>query len=305
MSIPLILLVGPTASGKTEVAIPLAQALQAEIISSDSMQVYRGMDIGTAKPTLAQRRIVPHHLIDICDPWQPFSAAMFVELAKQAIEDIANRGKRVLLVGGTALYIKTLLEGIFVGPSANWDIRGELTKQTVESLYDELTCVDPEAASHIYAQDMRRIIRALEVYYTTGIPISQYQRLYTQKVGDFAPFFIGIQWERSILHQRIAERVTKMLSDGLVAETQRLLALPYPISYTAAQAIGYKEAIAAIHTPELLTSLSTIIQRNTKSFAKRQITWLRRFPINWLVASPTSDPAHLVEEALALIEKTN
>lgn len=301
MSIPLILLVGPTASGKTEVGIPLAQALQAEIISTDSMQVYRGMDIGTAKPTIAQRQLVPHHLVDICDPWEPFNAALFVQLATQKIEEVAVRGKRALLVGGTALYIKALLEGIFVGPSANWEIREELTKRPLQSLYEELSRIDPDAAQRIYAQDQRRIIRALEVYYTTGIPISQYQREHTHKMGDFDPFFIGIQWERAILHQRIEERVAKMLATGLITETQRLLSLPHPLSHTAAQAIGYKEIIAAIREPELFATLPATIQRNTKLFAKRQMTWLRRFPVSWLPADANTSTDKLLAQSLALL----
>jgi tRNA dimethylallyltransferase len=300
MAIPIFLLVGPTASRKTEVSIPLAQALNAEIVSIDSMQVYRGMDIGTAKPSLEVRSLVSHHFVDICDPWETFNTAMFVERASAEIREIRSRGREALLVGGTALYVKSLIEGIFEGPSANWEIRAELLKRPVEQLYEELCGIDPEAAQKIYAQDSRRIVRALEVYYTTGLPISVYQKQYTVKVAEYRPTFVGLRWDKQVLHERIAQRVTQMLAEGLVAETQKLLALPHPLSHTAAQAIGYKEVIAALGDPNLLLQLPETLVRNTRLFAKRQMTWLKRFPVSWLSVDAQTSVSGLVAQAMAV-----
>ena len=301
MKIPLTFLVGPTASGKSDVALPLAQRLNAEIISIDSMQIYRGMDIGTAKPSLEVRQLVPHHLIDICDPWEQFNTAMFVELAHAKIQEIYSRGKKILLVGGTALYIKNLLEGIFPGPSANWEIRRQLMQKPVELLYAELGEIDPVAAQKIYAQDLRRIIRALEVYYTTGIPISTYQKEHTPKNESYEPSFVGIAWEKSLLIDRINRRVEEMVENGLIVETQKLLGLPQPLSHTAAQAIGYREVIAALREPELLPKLTETIQINTRHFAKRQMTWLKRFPVAWVAAYPGVATHELLEKSCALL----
>lgn len=289
MNTPILILLGPTASGKTDLAIPLSQVVDGEIISADSMQIYRGMDIGTAKPDMSTRRLVPHHLIDIRDPWEGFNACLFVEEAAKKIADIQLRGKTVLIVGGTALYIKSLLEGIFPGPSANWEIRRVLSGYSPGDLYQRLCQLDPNTAQRLSPNDTRRVIRALEVVYATGIPISEYQRHYTHPPGAYRPCFIGINWPKPILHQRIASRVEQMLHRGLVEETEGLLVLPHPLSHTAAQAIGYREAIDALAHPEKFSCLKESIELGTKQFAKRQMTWLRRFPVHWLSAASSTE----------------
>lgn len=296
--IPLLILVGPTASGKTEVAVPLAQALRAEIVSADSMLIYRGMDIGTAKPSPEIRQAVTHHLIDICDPWESFDTALFVQKAGTLIRDIHSRGKQTILVGGTALYIQSLLTGLFQGPAANWEIREKLLKKNLESLYQELRQVDPDSAGKISGNDQRRIVRALEVFYVTGTPISRQQQQWANPSGEYKPVFIGILWAKEVLHQRINKRVEEMLAKGLIAETEKLLSHPRPLSHTASQAIGYKEVIAAIRNPALSPHLLETLQRNTRHFAKRQMTWFRRFPVHWLHADSNTTMIGLAEQAL-------
>lgn len=296
--IPLLILVGPTASGKTDLAIPLAQVLKAEIISADSMQVYRGMDVGTAKPAPRVRQVVPHHLIDICDPWMSYNACLFVKHASERIVEIYDRGRQVLLVGGTALYIKSLIEGIFAGPSADLKLRRELELRPLEELYGELCEVDLKAAAKISPHDMRRIVRSLEVFYSTGIPISEYQSRHTHPVAQYSPCFIGLLWERADLYRRIEQRVEKMMREGLIEETQRLLNLPQSISRQAAQAIGYKETIEALANPLSMPQLVETIQRHTRAFARRQMTWWRRFPVQWLSVTSETTITHLVNQAL-------
>ncbi len=282
MAIPIVIVSGPTASGKTELSLALAKALDAEILYADSMTIYKGMDVGTAKPSLEERKLIPHHLIDICDPWESYSAGDFVEAAHEIIMQIQERGKRILLTGGTTLYIKSLLEGIFIGPPANWEIRNQLLTRDPLSLYQELYQCDPESAAKVAPNDSRRVIRSLEVYLSTGIPITQLRKQGTKPLGDYQPFFLGVDWERPILYQRIEQRVDSMLAKGLVEETRQLLQLPYPLSHTASQAIGYKETIEALLEPEKMPGLGDKIKLNTRHFAKHQVTWLRRFPIEWI-----------------------
>jgi tRNA dimethylallyltransferase len=300
MATPLFILLGPTGSGKTKLAISLAPSLDAEIVSADSMAIYRGMDIGTAKPTQEERLLASHHLIDIHDPWETYSAGMFVEEASKIIEKITERGHKVLLVGGTSLYIKSLLQGIFTGPAANWELRRQWMARSKESLYEELCQVDYETSQKISPNDVRRIIRALEVFYCTGIPISFYRKKYTKPRGDYEGKFVGIQWDRATLYRRIEERVEKMIKNGLVEETERLLQLRLPLAHTASQAIGYKETIAAIEDKSLMPSLVETIKKNTRHFAKKQMTWLRRFPIEWVSAKEYTTQQELIEKILAI-----
>ena len=303
MATELFILAGATASGKSRVAVPLAQLLQAEIIAADSMTIYRGMDIGTAKPGALERSQVPHHLLDICDPWETYSTGKFVAAAAEAIAAITARRRKCLIVGGTALYIQRLLEGIFEEPSVDWQLRRQLASCSPQFLYQRLVEVDPVAAAQIVANDLRRIVRALEIFELTGIPISQYREKYTRPAADYRPHYVGLHWERPLLYQRIEARVDSMLEQGLIAETRRLLELPYPLSRTAAQAIGYKEAIAAIHDPAQMSDLPARIKQSTRRFAKRQMTWWRRFPITWLDVSANFDETAIVAKILRLWEK--
>ncbi|NUM34628.1 MAG: tRNA (adenosine(37)-N6)-dimethylallyltransferase MiaA [Candidatus Brocadiae bacterium] len=289
MAIPLLIISGPTASGKTELSLALAKALDAEILYADSMTIYKGMNIGTAKPSLEERSLIPHHLIDIRDPWQAYSAGDFVEEAHRIILQIHERGKKVVLTGGTTLYIKSLLEGIFTGPPADWDIRKKLMEKDPQSLYQELCECDPESAAKVSPNDSRRVIRSLEVYYASGVPITQLRKENTKPPGDYMPFFLGMEWDRPVLYQRIEQRIDRMLAQGLIEETRNLLQLPYPLSHTASKAIGYKETIEALHDPAKMPGLADQIKINTRHFAKHQMTWLRRFPIQWIQATLGKD----------------
>ena len=296
MSITLFILAGATGSGKSELSIPLARSMDAEIVSADSMAVYRGMDIGTAKPSLEQRAYVPHHLIDILEPWEEYSTGSFVAHASKAIENINRRGKKILLVGGTALYIKSLLEGIFEGPPADWELRTKLSQIPLASLYEELSRVDPEAAQKIAPNDLRRVIRALEVFHLTGQPISLSRHLKTRPVAPYTACFMGVHWERQLLYERIERRVEAMMEKGLIQETKRLLSGPFPLSKSACQAIGYKETIEMLSNHGDLGLLPDMIKRNTRRFAKRQMTWLRRFPITWVECGPEKSLDQVVQE---------
>ena len=287
--IPLCIIMGATGSGKTVLAHALAKKIHAEIISADSMAIYRGLDIGTAKPTDKELQEVPYHLVNIREPWESYNAGAFVDDASVIIEKARAKSHPVIIVGGTVLYIKRLMEGIFNGPPANWQLRDELAQRTTEDLYAQLCQVDPNAAKKIYAQDNRRIIRALEVYLDTGIPISQWQKEKTFAPCNYQAVYIGVERERSELYRRIEKRVDWMIDNGLIEETKRLLELPYPLSLTASQAIGYQETILALSNPELMPTLIDDIKCHTRQFAKRQLTWLRRFRIKWFDMNQSLD----------------
>jgi len=272
-------LTGPTASGKTRVGIELARRLGAEIVSLDSMAIYRGLDIGTAKPTAEQRQAVPHHLIDIVQPTEDFSLSQYVERAHATIDEIRGRGKEVLFVGGTPLYLKSLLRGIFAGPPADWEFRRQVEEEAArvgaEKLHARLRQVDPLSAARLQATDIRRIVRALEVYKLTGQPISHLQDQF--EVGhpaDQCRVFV-LQWPRPVLHQRIELRVEQMFAAGLIDEVQSLLARYGQLGRTASQAVGYREVMEHLagSTAREVT-IERVIAR-TRQFAKRQLTWFR------------------------------
>lgn len=296
MSIPLWILTGQTASGKSEVAVCLASKLNAEIISADSMQVYRGMDIGTAKPSIEVRRQIPHHLIDILDPWESYNTGRYVKDAERVIHEIVKRGKRCLVVGGTALYIKSLIAGIFTGPQADWNLRRELEKLSEEKgttyLYNMLKEVDPEAASRLHPNNLRRITRALEVYEKTGKGISTFQSQWTKPrtpnselrtTKGYTPTIVAIRRTKEDLHNRIEQRVEGMFEHGLVDEVRSLLENPNGLSREAIQALGYKEAIEHLSGNSTLSECKELIKKKTRLFAKRQMTWFRSFPdVHWV-----------------------
>ena len=283
----LLVICGPTASGKSELAIRLASQLDAEIINADSMQVYRGMDIGTAKPTPAQRAAVRHHLIDVADPDRLFSAADFAHAADRAIAEITARNKRVIVVGGTGLYIRALLKGLVDSPSGAGDIRRELQEeaQTIgnPAMLEKLRQVDPESAGRIHANNRVRIIRALEVYRLTGIPLSRYQQEHCFGDQRYESLQIGIQVERAELYRRIDERVERMMAEGLPDEVRGLLAAGYGCDLKAMRAIGYKETAACLTGNCGMEEAVRLIKRDTRRYAKRQLTWFKADPdILWL-----------------------
>jgi tRNA dimethylallyltransferase len=277
-----LILTGPTGSGKTALGVALAERLGAEIVAMDSMTLYRGMDIGTAKPTAEERRGIPHHLIDVLEPWESASVAWWLERAAACCRDIAARGKRPLFVGGTGLYLKALLHGLFEGPPRDAELRERLTRVAKEhgpqALHDRLAQVDPQAAGRLHLNDTRRVIRALEVWELTGRSISSWQQEWTQAARLPADRCLYLDLPRDELHGRIDARVHQMIARGLVDEVRALRSLPRPLSREAAQALGYKEMF--VHLDGQATLEETIVQIQTRSrnFAKRQLTWFRHIP---------------------------
>ena len=298
-------LAGPTACGKSEAAIVLAERLNAEILSMDSMSLYRGMDIGTAKPSVAQRAMIPHHLLDLCEPHETFSVAQYLAAADVVARDVVSRGRRALFVGGTGLYLRALLRGVFDGPQIPPALRKELEadveSSSTEQLHERLALVDPRAARRIHARDGRRIVRALEVFLTTGRPLSEQQRQNVLPPQDRPQNVYWLSPPRLWLYDRIDCRVERMFADGLVDEVCRLLAEPLGLSHTARQALGYKEAIAHLEQGVPLTETVTLIQTRTRQFAKRQHTWFRHLeecrPVEMTGAETASQLAEMVLKA--------
>ena len=288
--------VGPTATGKTEVGILLAEALGGEIISADCMAVYRGMDIGTAKPTSHQQRRVRFHLIDVCNPDEPFSVARFQQMALEAIRQIRQRGALPLVVGGTGLYVKALLDGFHIPPAAaNEALRQQLWEQAKRqgsaALHARLQEVDPLAASRIHPNDALRIIRALEVYQVTGCPISEWQRSQPPpEVGKVRRF--GLTMPRELLYRRIHERVERMVAQGWLEEVRRLIEAGYDPHLPAMRSLGYGELVQVIQGRMELSEAVALIQRETRRFAKRQLTWFRADKhIEWIDSSQGAEEA--------------
>lgn len=299
MNVDRLLILGVTGSGKGRLAFDLAKDLGAEIISIDSMKVYRRMDIGTAKPPKEARSQVKYHLIDIIEPSDSFSVRSFLDNALEAMQQIRNRNRPVVAVGGTALYIKALLYGLFEGPAADKQIRAELRAraeaQGLEQLYRQLTQVDPEAAARIHQNDARRIIRALEVYELTGKPISSFQQQWDaqqteheRRETNYDWTIIGVRREKPEENKRINARVKKMIAAGLVDEVKSLLSEEKPLSEQARCAIGYAETIDYLSGKMTLEDATELMKKNTRRLAKSQRTWFKTFRnVHWLDIEPT------------------
>ena len=303
MTSRLICLLGPTAVGKTEIAIRLAQRLNAEIISVDSRQIYRQMDIGTAKPTPEEQQAARHHLIDCVDISQPFSVADYQFLADTAIADIQNRGNRVLLVGGAGLYFRVIVDGLFEGPGADPALRkrleGEVAQFGVDALHDRLRVCDPESADRIHPNNIVRVIRALEVYELTGTPMSELQQQWHPEKQRYPFIAFGLTMPRALLYRRIEQRVDVMLANGLIAEVESLLAAGYGRDTIALRSFGYKELIAYLDGDCTYLEAISQLQQNTRRFAKRQLTWFRKDTrIEWLDRESTPD---IIENILGKI----
>ena len=280
---PLLVILGPTASGKSDLAMDVARRTGGEILSVDSMQVYRGMDVGTAKPTPAERAEVPHHLVDVVEPTETFTVARFVDLADQVINDARTRNVPLIATGGTPLYYKALFEGLFEGPPADGSLRDRLRAQPPDELHRRLTQVDPEAAARIHANDTKRLIRALEVYELTGRPISSFQTEWSAPTRRHGAKWVGLNWDKDAINRRINARVKSMIVAGWLDETRALLDRHTHLSQTAAEATGYAELIAHLQGRLPLDQAIERIKIGTRQLARRQMKWFRRWPqVEWL-----------------------
>ncbi len=301
-----LLILGATASGKGRLAFDLAESLDAEIISIDSMKVYRRMDIGTAKPPRQARERIKYHLIDVVEPSEAFSVGKFLDLAYDAIEQIKHRKKGIIAVGGTALYIKALLYGLFEGPGDDKQIRAELQAEAenkgLEQLYRQLTEIDPVTAERIGRRDRKRIIRALEVHKITGKPISSLQQQFDAENPLHDWTIIGLRREKSVENSRINQRVKKIIEAGLVDEVKGLLAEEKPLSQQARCAIGYAEIIDHLNGKISLEDATELMKKNTRRFAKNQRTWFKTFKdVHWLDISADEPPEEIFSHAKTLL----
>lgn len=297
-------LTGPTASGKTAVGVELAKRLGAEILSLDSMAVYRGMDIGTAKPGVRERAEVAHHLIDVVDPPEEFSVAQYVDAAHAKAGALRSAKKEPLFVGGTPLYLKSLLRGIFQGPPADWEFRRQIEEEVervgIDKLRDRLWQVDPLSASKLHPNDLRRMVRALEVARLTGQPLSHWQTQFDEGRPAHERKVFVLHWPREVLHQRIDARVEQMFANGLVEETQRLLAQFRELGRTAAQAVGYREVIDHLQGQHNLQQAMQLVKQRTHQFARRQETWFRSLSeCRWIEMHEGESASEVAERILS------
>ena len=299
----IICVVGPTASGKTRLAVQLAKAYDGEVVSCDSMQIYRHMDIGTAKPTPEEMEGVPHHMIDCVEPGEDFSVGRYVQLADRCVQDILSRGKTAVIAGGTGLYADSLIAGRTFAPVPQTGKRealeAQLRQEGGEAMLQKLRAVDPDAAARLHPADEKRIIRALEVYAETGRTITQHN-LDTQKLPPrYQPVWIGLDYlDRAVLYRRIDLRVDLMLQAGLLDEIRALLARGIDPRTTAMQAIGYKEFFDALEGRSTLEAAAALCKQRSRNYAKRQLTWFRRNPqLCWLRLTGEEDFAQILDAA--------
>ncbi len=297
----LLLLAGPTAVGKSAVALHLATQRGGEIVSVDSMQVYRGLDIGTAKPSAADRRRVPHHLVDIVDIADSFDAAQFVERAEAAMDDIRRRGRLPILCGGTGLYFKALLEGLGSAPAGTPALRRELESTPLPRLLEELAAADPETYARIDRANPRRVIRAVEILRLTGAAGERLRAPWSRpSAGGPQPGFFALERSREDLAGRIDRRVEAMFRDGLVDETRELMGRGLERNRTALQAIGYRQVVEHLRGARGLPETVRLVQQRTRQFARRQHNWLRRhLPVTWVACGPDERPQDVAERVAA------
>ena len=304
---PIICLAGPTASGKTALAVALAQALNGEVVSCDSMQVYKFMDIGTAKPTLDEMGGVPHHMIDVADPREDYSVSRYCKDAAPVVEDIVSRGKTAIIAGGTGLYMDSLIRGNDFAPFPSTGVRERLERQAdaegLEAMRSWLRSIDPEAEARI--QDRKRLLRALEVYLETGETITEHNRRTQALPPRFTPLWLGLDFEnRQSLYHRIDQRVTHMLEAGLLQEIRSLLQSGVPDTATAMQAIGYKEFVSALEGHGTVEAAADSVRQSSRRYAKRQLTWFRRNPaIHWLIRKDETSGEEIFRSARQIIQE--
>lgn len=301
---PVIILLGPTASGKTRLSIELAKRINGSIVSADSMQIYRYMDIGTAKPDTIEMSGIRHYMIDELNPDENFSVAKYREEALKYISQIIEEGGHPIVVGGTGLYINSLLYNInFSETICDEELREALKIEANEKgnryLYDKLLAIDPEAAARIHENDVKRVIRAIEVYTHTQRPISQHVQLSRLEPPPYHYIVFGLNWDRSKLYDRIDKRIDQMLQTGLVDEVKKLMDLGYDKGNTAMQGIGYKEILSYLKGEYTLEEILYILKRDTRHYAKRQMTWFRRIKeIRWLDVDENTNLKELAEKII-------
>ena len=288
----IICIAGPTASGKTALAVAMAKVLDGEVISCDSMQIYKGMDIGTAKPTTEEMEGIPHHMLSVAEPWEDFSVGRYCQMADPILQDILSRGKTAIIAGGTGLYMDALIRGNDFAPCPSTGMREKLEAQAdregMEAMLSLLTSIDPEAAAKLHLADRKRILRALEIYYETGHTMTEHNLMTQQIPPKYQPVWFGLEDEnRSDLYARIDRRVDIMLETGLIREIRQLLDSGISEKCTAMQAIGYKEFVAALRGEGTVEEAAQQVKQASRHYAKRQLTWFRRNPdMHWLRRSP-------------------
>jgi len=304
---PILIIAGPTAVGKTEASLLLAREQGAEIVSADSMQIYRGMDIGTAKPTPEQRRLVYHHLIDIVDPAQPYSVGDYLRDARNAIEGILKSGGTPIVVGGTGLYIRALMKGLLQGPPADLELREQLLRKEAENgegtLYADLARRDPESAIKIHPNDLRRTIRALEVFLLRDRKLSDLQKEHAFRDQPYAFQLLFLVRGRSELYPRIERRVDEMIAEGLEDEVKGLMLKGYSRDLVSMQALGYSHFLEYFSNRASSGETVELLKRDTRRFAKRQFTWFRREPdARWVDITGAASPQEIVAKIKKSIE---
>ena len=303
----IICIAGPTASGKTALAVELAKITNGEVVSCDSMQIYRRMDIGTAKPTKEEMQGIVHHMIDVCEPDEDFSVSRYCEMAAPIVDDILARGKTAIIAGGTGLYMDSLIKGNTFAPFPSTGMREKLEAQAdmegMDAMIALLQSIDPEAAERIH--DRKRIIRALEVYYETGETITEHNRRTQAIPPRYNPLWLGLDFaDRQELYDRIDLRVDIMLQQGLVEEIQTLLSSGIPAKCTAMQAIGYKEFVAALEGCGTVGEAAEEVKKSSRHYAKRQLTWFRRNKqMHWLTRQACQSTEEIIEQARQVLRE--
>lgn len=308
---PIICIAGPTASGKTALAVALARELDGEVVSCDSMQVYKRMDIGTAKPSPEERQGIPHHMIDVAEPWEDYSVSRYCADAAPIVENIVSRGKTAIIAGGTGLYMDSLIRGNDFAPFPSTGVRERLEREAdregMEALLARLRAVDPEAAARLHLSDRKRIIRAMEVYLETGETITAHNRRTQALPPRFSPVWLGLDFEsRAELYSRIDRRVDVMLEAGLLEEIRALLRSGIPEKCTAMQAIGYKEFTDALDGRCTVEAAADQVRQSSRRYAKRQLTWFRRNGrIHWLRRGPGEGSAEILASARRILQEND
>ena len=307
----IICIAGPTASGKTALAVEVAKLVNGEVVNCDSMQIYKYMDIGTAKPTEAEKQGIVHHMIDVAEPDEDFSVSRYCAMATPIVEDILARGKTAVVAGGTGLYMDSLIRGNAFAPFPSTGMREKLEAQAdrvgMEFLLDQLRIIDPDSAAKLHLSDRKRIVRALEVYYETGETITAHNRKTQAIPPRFRPVWLGLDFaDRKELYRRIDLRVDLMLEQGLISEIEALLDRGIPEKCTAMQAIGYKEFLDAIDGRCTIEEAAQLVRQSSRHYAKRQLTWFRRNKaIHWLIRTAGDGTEEILQRARQVLQETD